>query len=106
MEQKFYSNIEMKRYKYFVKDKFGVKRLLKIKKLQDRTLILINFQYARHLGFYNVKSLLESIGVTDPDTPLYHDIDNNKVYAMVKDNTVELIKKDPSFELMAVFAPN
>jgi hypothetical protein len=106
MEQKFYSNIDMKRFKFFARDKFGVKRLLKAKKLPDRTLILLNFQYARHLGYLNLEALYKAQGIEDKQTPLYHDIDNNKLYAIVKDNLVQMIKNDPSFRVVSVFAPH
>ena len=107
MEQKFYYKFDMRTSKFFMKDKFGTKRLLKTLLLPDKALILLNFNYARHLGYRNLDDLLKANNISRIGDPLYHDFETGKVFTKVKDTLVDTIKKDPDFKLTTVFSqPN
>ena len=68
--------------KMFMRDKFRTKRLIKFKILTeiDLTLILISENYAHHLGYKNLESLLSEIGLTDTGANLYHAPALSKVF--------------------------
>lgn len=81
--------------KMFFKDRFGTKRLVKFKILSeiDLTLILINLNYAHHLGYKNLESLLSEIGLTDTGANLYHAPALSKVFKFLHG---EFLATDPN----------
>ena len=77
-----YCGQKVKSGKAWLKNKFGIKRLVKVKILTeiDLTLILLDNSYSRHLGYHGIEHLLSEIGLSECRTTLYHAPALSKVF--------------------------
>lgn len=108
MNGNFYYNSDIRGSKRWVRDSRGQKRLLKFKHLLStgKYLILVNNDYAKYLGYYNLNELLVEKDLLHLAAPIYHDPEQGKIFKFVKDTLTETLRNDKSFQLFAVFNPN
>lgn len=77
-----YCGQKVKSGKAWLKDKFKTKRIVKVKILTeiDLTLVLLDENYSKHLGYRNLESLLLEIGLNESRANLYHAPALSKVF--------------------------